>query len=251
MGIFSDGIEVAGSTDPLNDDTDGDNLLDGIEDANLNGVVDPEETSPILIDTDADAVNDDVDNCPITFNPEQDPSVCAAVPVTLVAFSGQVNGAVVNLFWSTSSEINNEGYEIQHSMDAEQFQQVGWVPGAINSSELLHYTYNHTSPEAGVNYYRLRQLDTDGVDDFSDVIAVEVRGVDHIALFPNPAGDVLNIRGVNGVPSLISITNVNGQLIQHSTLQNNKVDISELPRGLFFVTITTETDKVVKKMVKK
>ncbi len=60
---LTDIIENFGGTEPLNRDTDGDNLLDGDEDANHNGIVDIGETDPLDPDTDSDQVNDDIDPC--------------------------------------------------------------------------------------------------------------------------------------------------------------------------------------------
>lgn len=84
-GILDD-VEVVTGTDPYSDDTDGDGLADGTEDANHNGEVDymPDETDPRSWDTDGDGVSDGVevgltspegnDTDPDTFQADQDPS---------------------------------------------------------------------------------------------------------------------------------------------------------------------------------
>ncbi|ADO74013.1 Ig-like domain-containing protein [Stigmatella aurantiaca] len=55
---LSDELEAKLGTDPMDDDTDNDGLLDGSEDANHNGVVDADETSPLVFDTDLDGLSD-------------------------------------------------------------------------------------------------------------------------------------------------------------------------------------------------
>ncbi|MBI2340439.1 MAG: right-handed parallel beta-helix repeat-containing protein [Deltaproteobacteria bacterium] len=73
-GVYDEGVD----TDPLNNDTDGDGLLDGQEDANLNGVWESYlgETSPLLSDSDQDGVDDSADNCPAVSNPDQEDWYC-------------------------------------------------------------------------------------------------------------------------------------------------------------------------------
>lgn len=77
--VHGDGVYDAGTdTNPLDPDTDGDGLLDGQEDANGNGIWDGYlgESSPLLIDSDADGFADSVDTCKVIFNPGQEPWYC-------------------------------------------------------------------------------------------------------------------------------------------------------------------------------
>ena len=54
----ANGIVDAGETNPLDSDSDNDGLLDGEEDLNKNGIVDAFETSPVNSDSDGDGLND-------------------------------------------------------------------------------------------------------------------------------------------------------------------------------------------------
>ncbi len=239
------GFVDPGETDPLLADTDGDNLNDGAEDINQNGVQDPDETSPLLADTDGDGVNDDTDNCALDFNPLQTDSdndgvgdACSAVPVTFESFSGISKKIGIELTWSTLSEINNEGFDIQHSENGEQFHDVGWVEGAYNSSIKRTYNFFHNAPIDGVNYYRLRQLDTDGQDDFSEVIAVTFTKSSDIFIYPNPASDLIYISGFDKAENTqLTITNINGMMLLNTKLQSNSIDISALPAGIYIMRI--------------
>ena len=217
-----------------------------------------DETNPLLADTDGDIVNDAVDNCPLDFNPNQVDSdgngvgdACQVVPVTFVDFSAQVNGSIVNLFWSTSSEINNEGFEVLHSTNGELFSDVGWVEGAGNSFELKNYAYNHPTPEIGINYYRLRQLDVDGNYDFSKVVAVTVDENSEISIYPNPAGDLLNINGTGNGDTEVTITSISGKLLLHQKVINKRISLENIPSGLHLITINTDGKPVTKKFIKK
>ncbi|MBI4411688.1 MAG: right-handed parallel beta-helix repeat-containing protein [Deltaproteobacteria bacterium] len=73
-GVYDEGADA----NPLIDDTDGDGLLDGAEDANQNGVWETYlgETSPLLSDSDQDGIADPSDNCPAVYNPDQEDWYC-------------------------------------------------------------------------------------------------------------------------------------------------------------------------------
>ncbi len=70
--VFVPDQDPATTTDPTDPDSDSDNLSDGQEDVDYNGLMDADETDPLNPDTDGDGLNDDVDNCPLTANPIQD-----------------------------------------------------------------------------------------------------------------------------------------------------------------------------------
>ncbi len=73
-GVYHRGVD----TDPLNNDTDGDRVIDGLEDANGDGIWDGYlgESNPLLVDSDADGFADLTDSCPALFNPGQEPWYC-------------------------------------------------------------------------------------------------------------------------------------------------------------------------------
>lgn len=109
----------------------------------------------------------------------------AAVPVELVSFEF-VDGV---LRWQTASETNNFGFEVQRSLSAETgFQRVGFVKGAGTTTEPQRYEFAD-SVSAGVYFYRLKQIDTDGSFEFSPVIKAEYTVPAAFALhqnYPNP-----------------------------------------------------------------
>lgn len=120
------------------------------------------------------------------------------LPVELVTFVGWNEGDVNQLEWVTASEINNEMFVVERSVDAVDFMEIGSVPG--NGTTDVEHTYNLTdeTPVNGWNYYRLKQIDFDGTFEYSPVIAVEVEGVDYrsaiVRVHPNPAFNEINIQ---------------------------------------------------------
>jgi hypothetical protein len=111
------------------------------------------------------------------------------VPVELTSFTANVVDQVVVLNWTTATEVNNQGFEIERSADGLNFNQVGYVPGFGTTTEPKSYSYTDQSVNSGVNYYRLKQIDFDGSFTYSGVAEVEVSLPTVFSLeqnYPNP-----------------------------------------------------------------
>ena len=111
------------------------------------------------------------------------------VPVELVTFSAVAHGNEVALEWQTASESANYGFEIQRSSDGIHFEKVGFVPAGGVIAGQQQYRFRDRGLEAGVWYYRLRQLDRDGSFTYSPVQQVQVAVPQRYSLaqsYPNP-----------------------------------------------------------------
>lgn len=98
------------------------------------------------------------------------------LPVELLSFNGRCQGATVLLEWSTASELNNDHFDVLRSGDGDQWSLIGTVAGMGNSQQLITYRFMDTDPEAGTAYYRLGQVDLDGIASPSGIIAVDPCG---------------------------------------------------------------------------
>ena len=94
------------------------------------------------------------------------------LPITLLDFTVTKQGDNAQLNWSTSTEENNKGFEIQRSTDQSSWTILGFVPGAGNSQTEKDYQYLDQNLPAGTYYYRLRQVDYDGKSAFSKIVPV-------------------------------------------------------------------------------
>ncbi len=93
----------------------------------------------------------------------------SAVPVQLSSFSASINGDNIILNWTTATEVNNYGFEIQLKSDFDnEWNNIGFVEGHGNSNSPNIYSYIDNSSEAGNLKYRLKQIDTDGMFEYSD-----------------------------------------------------------------------------------
>jgi uncharacterized protein len=127
-------------------------------------------------------------------------SATSPLPITLTRFTGErVNGGTgepteeVKLTWSTASEINNKGFEVEMSQDGLAYTKIAFVEGKGNSTTIQSYSYTTIQPNEA--YYRLRQVDFNGTFSYSPVVFVAgVVGKDFVIVYPNPAQADLKLK---------------------------------------------------------
>ncbi|MBK7410243.1 MAG: hypothetical protein IPJ40_20610 [Saprospirales bacterium] len=124
----------------------------------------------------------------------------AALPVTWLTFRATLNAENnVDLTWSTASESNNEGFDIQRSANGRDWETIDFVAGAGTTSEVQTYSYTDNSPcplptADCTLYYRLMQKDFDGTTDYSPVRVIELTGPQGgIRVYPNPTNEEVTI----------------------------------------------------------
>ena len=89
------------------------------------------------------------------------------------------------LTWSTATELNNKGFEIEKSSDGQSFANLAFIQGKGNSSNTNSYNYTDNKIVSGSNYYRLKQIDIDGNSKYSSIIRLDFKKFDW-AIFGNP-----------------------------------------------------------------
>lgn len=96
------------------------------------------------------------------------------IPVELTSFTGNVIQDGVMLNWSTATELNNQGFEIERSTAQQSWQKIGYVPGFGTTTEPKSYSFLDENVSNGTYTYRLRQIDFDGSANYSPEVMVEV-----------------------------------------------------------------------------
>ena len=160
------------------------------------------------------------------------------------------------LTWTTATELDNKGFEIQGSVDGESWVALAFVDGFGTTTETQYYGYT-VAPLKGVQYFRLKQMDFGGTFAYSPVIQISIdeSGLQQIEVYPNPVQDVLVIRKFNGTAFL---HDVRGNLITKLTLDSGLndhiqgvINFKEFPEGQYFLTIVDNagrrfTRKIIK-----
>ncbi len=181
------------------------------------------------------------------------------IPVELTSFSASVINDNVLLKWTTATELNNSGFEIERSSNNIDFEKIGFVPGYGTTTENKKYSYT-TSTRTTKIYYRLKQLDFDGTFEYSSSIAVEGYIPTEYSLqqnYPNPFNPSTKIGFILPIESnvKISIYNLIGQKV--SELVNSKFSAGKhsvdfradnLSSGIYLYKIEAGNFTSVKKM---
>ncbi|MEM9723208.1 MAG: T9SS type A sorting domain-containing protein, partial [Bacteroidota bacterium] len=161
------------------------------------------------------------------------------LPVEWRSFETSIEGQSVLLTWSTSLELNNQGFYVERSTDAETWESIGFVEGAGNSQEVQEYSFVDDFPNIGYNYYRLQQVDFNGDNDYSvirEIVLDPGTFTDALNVFPNPVQDILNITPIIGI---LHIRDLSGRVVYESTLNGARTEISmgAYPSGIYLIEI--------------
>ena len=156
------------------------------------------------------------------------------LPITLSYFNATSKNNKVTLDWETTNEINNDGWNIQKTTNGFTYETIAWVDGQGNSSSINNYEFIDSYPSNGNNIYRLEQVDLDGHKSYSDHRSVQIENRE-TSFFPNPVKDIMQIKGEIYAP--IKILDANGQLVLEQSFVDNKIDLSQLVNGYYFVEL--------------
>lgn len=184
------------------------------------------------------------------------------LPFIIDQFNGNYSDGIIQLGWSTYSEININQFDIERSTDGKNFRQISKVSaegGALKSN--LNYTFLDITAARGTNYYRLAIVDNNGNYTYSKTImvTVDVKGISVMIVYPNPFSKRVQIR-VNcdkAEKVAINIINSNGVLMSSQAAQTqigdnniviNKVDA--LPGGVYYIEVVSSTRSLKTRVVK-
>lgn len=196
-------------------------------------------------------------NSPATFytiSAEMTSSVsCAALSIELLNFSATAEDHKhVELYWQTASEVNNDYFTLERSVDGITWEIVTMIDGAGNSSKLLDYSATDKTPYPGISYYRLKQTDFDGKFNYSQIRSVAIPENSEPNIYPNPLHSQLTIEGSVAELKEIIIYNLLGQDVTPLTQQITKdktksvIDVSQLKTGIYYIKTKTILSKVYK-----
>ncbi|HWY10173.1 MAG TPA: T9SS type A sorting domain-containing protein [Bacteroidia bacterium] len=178
--------------------------------------------------------------CPSAITP------ASVLPIELVSLNAECNGDAVNLKWQTLTEKNNSYFTVERSYDTQNWEGVGQIPGAGNSSTLIKYEFTDKYPLKTTIYYRLKQTDLDRIFKYSELITAEnCKGKDEFSIYPNPAGQEVFIKTNEEVT--LEIYNILGEKTAFQILKagENKIDLSNFNKGTYFFKVS-DSSSIIK-----
>lgn len=188
-----------------------------------------------------------------------------ALPVEMVYVKAEgKDNSSIEVSWATALEINNSGFEVQRSKDGRNFETIGWVAGAGNSTTMLTYSYSDKDVAAGtVYYYQLRQVDNDGASETSQMVSASIMGgntapvVTVSEIMPNPAVAYSHI-AVNSATAQdvqVAVYDMTGRMVSNTTQPIGAgtsavtVDVTMLANGNYTTVLVIGGESFAKKLL--
>jgi hypothetical protein len=187
------------------------------------------------------------------------------VPVELTSFKVEVNGTDAELKWTTATETNNKGFEIERAASSnapvQEWLQVGYVPGFGTTTEPKSYSFVDSKLSSGKYIYRLKQIDYDGSFSYSGIVELEIKTPSTFSLeqnYPNPFNPGTLIRFSIPVETdvRLNVYNTLGQEVAeiiNSRLKEGyhevEFDAGSLTSGIYFYRLEADKFVDVKKMI--
>lgn len=178
------------------------------------------------------------------------------LPIELLTFDAKLNDQIVDLYWQTALETNNDYFTIERSVDAIHFEELLKIKGAGNSTTTLNYYALDNSPLNGISYYRLKQTDYDGKYEYSKFVSVEFTS-SHIKTMETyyDFGIIVKLSGFEDEKGKIIVQDIVGKEYYSNTIITNykeptSIKINEnLPTGVYIVIFITDKKINSKKII--
>ncbi len=181
--------------------------------------------------------------------------LCNLLPVELINFSAKRINDEVKLNWTTATELNNDYFIVERSLDGVFFQEIKQIKAYGNSNEQIHYTVNDNNPSEEIVYYRLKQTDFNGKLYYSNVISIDVDYSKAMIanLVPNPTNSNIGFDFYTPTKGELNynITDLTGRVLIFNTELidegNTKINTSlyDLPNGIYFLKVTFDKTNFV------
>ena len=184
------------------------------------------------------------------------------IPVELTSFTAEFKNNFVILEWSTGSELNNYGFEVQRKLKGtDTWNSVSFIEGKGTTTSANSYSYYDYINQSGIYFYRLKQVDLDGTYRFSneiEVISGNVTGFIVSQNYPNPFNPVTNIDYQIPQNSEVTIEifdllgNIVDELVNEEKPAGSysiEFDASSLASGIYYYKFTAGGFVDVKKLV--
>lgn len=173
-------------------------------------------------------------------------SVGGITPVNLVNYSANRSGSVVSVKWTTTSENNNKGFELQRSIDNNDYKTLAFISTKANggnSGVSINYEFRDENATNQTSLYRLVQIDNDGTRKMHDVKLVSGESAaTTMKVYPNPSfNGQVSFQFGNSNAKDITLVNLQGKAIKTwNNFRNENLAISNLESGVYVLQVNDQ-----------
>jgi hypothetical protein len=174
----------------------------------------------------------------------------AALPVTLVSFTGVYRNEISYLTWKTQNEANTDYFVIERSIGNSTYEAIGTVFAKGGADQKTNYSFDDTKAATlGVDklYYRLRIIDSDGSFTYSDVVLINIAASQKasVSVFPNPVDEqtIVLVSSPKEQKIYWQLVDITGRTVMSKELMIRKgenritLDLHELNGGVYFLQV--------------
>ncbi|MCO5235659.1 MAG: T9SS type A sorting domain-containing protein [Chitinophagaceae bacterium] len=177
-------------------------------------------------------------------------NISTILPLQWIEFTAKDCSNKVCLQWQTENEQNTSYFEIERSTNGSIFDRVG-TQTSYNNPDKHTYRFTDYTPVNGLNFYRIKQVDIDGVYTYSNTVNVKISSENTITITPNPADNFVMLSGISKAEKIL-IYNVEGKLMnQWSNINGNqRLNIANLRNGIYIIKIFADKKENNYKLIK-
>ncbi len=181
-------------------------------------------------------------------------------PIELIYFNVKNQKEINTIEWATALELNNDYFIIERSTDGINFRDIAEIEGKGTHSGTTKYSYTDLRPLSGVSYYRLTQTDYDGTSKtFEAVRSVREDVLEtKINILQNPSSRnriLYTINSERNTEYSVRLIDNNGQIVAESAVKVDfenetfSIDGLSLTKGVYFLNVNNNQEKVIKKVL--
>lgn len=183
------------------------------------------------------------------------------LPIELVDFDVVSKNGNPVVQWTTATELNNNYFTVERSLDGIHGEVVGTVRGAGNSNSTLNYQFVDPNPVSGIAYYRIKQTDFDGATEAFGwkAINMDIYSSSTLNVYPNPTTGTINLSltATSAPQTTVAVFDLSGRELLNQTFESNgtffaTLDLSSsLPAGIYYIQVQNDSQRSMEKIVLK
>lgn len=191
----------------------------------------------------------------ITYSTSSGGVACAScmstLPVELTEFQVALENNAVTCDWWTETELNNDYFTIERSIDGIHFEYLASLKGAGNSLTAQHYKiYDYDPYQDVVSYYRLSQTDFNGTTRYQGIKSVKSKRSSNLTIFPNPSNGTIQISGDYKTLLASRLFDLSGREIQlNVSTESSSVTVSSLPVGVYMLVYFDNNQTISERII--